>query len=280
MSPYCLLIAMSADDGTLSEGPYTYDAYGNGAPATGVPFKYTGRRLDAGTGLYYYRARYYWAVGGRFLQVDPVGYKDHTNLYAYVLHDPMNATDPSGKDCESTKGTTTCTTADYTVRFKTPAGFKDFKSTDKGYHRTNEKVKARGNDKKTTEKFVKDHPTPGNPKPATPEGTRNDATPCPLCGVVPENPVVSYSTTNEKTGNPVVVNVTLPAHNLAPGIVVREVNETPDGSEINNYGEGTGWPQAQDNLVGQVLGPIVNCVAWCKSKPQDPNPPPIDGLGL
>ena len=28
-------IAMSADNGTMSEGPYTYDAYGVGAPATG-----------------------------------------------------------------------------------------------------------------------------------------------------------------------------------------------------------------------------------------------------
>jgi hypothetical protein len=34
----------------------------------------------------------------RFLQVDPVGYKDQNNLYAYVNDDPLNEADPSGMD--------------------------------------------------------------------------------------------------------------------------------------------------------------------------------------
>jgi len=67
-----------------------------------VPFSYTGREIERESeGLYYYRARYYDANIGRFLQVDPQPgkiFKPATvfNRYMYVGNNPMNFVDPEG----------------------------------------------------------------------------------------------------------------------------------------------------------------------------------------
>jgi RHS repeat-associated protein len=74
-----------------------YGPYGESTAAlAGNPIRYTGRYLDAETGLYFYRARYYSTSLGRFLQTDPIGVKDDLNLYAYVYNDAVNRADPSG----------------------------------------------------------------------------------------------------------------------------------------------------------------------------------------
>jgi RHS repeat-associated protein len=57
---------------------------------------YTGRRFDNESGLYYYRARYYWPTIGRFLQTDPIGYADGINWYTYVGNNPLVFIDPFG----------------------------------------------------------------------------------------------------------------------------------------------------------------------------------------
>jgi len=59
------------------------------------PYTYTGRELD-GSGLYYYRSRYYLPSTGRFLTPDPIGLEGGINPYVYVGSNPVNFTDPFG----------------------------------------------------------------------------------------------------------------------------------------------------------------------------------------
>jgi len=93
------VVAMSDATGNpaAGENQYSYDAYGVSSMATtGQPFRYVGMYLDAETGLYQDRARVYSTRNGRFLQNDPVGYKDDLDLYTYVADDPADHVDPSG----------------------------------------------------------------------------------------------------------------------------------------------------------------------------------------
>ncbi|CAG4927215.1 hypothetical protein R69919_05491 [Paraburkholderia gardini] len=74
-------------------------AYGPFGETDGTPasrFGYTGQQYLAPLGLYYYKARMYSPELGRFLQTDPVGYRDDLNWYAYVGNNPINFTDPTG----------------------------------------------------------------------------------------------------------------------------------------------------------------------------------------
>ncbi len=78
---------------------YAYDAYGTILESPGTldqPYMYTGREFDSESGLYYYRARYYSPVLGRFFSEDPIGFNGGINLYAYVGNNPMSFTDPMG----------------------------------------------------------------------------------------------------------------------------------------------------------------------------------------
>jgi RHS repeat-associated protein len=79
---------------------YKYDAFGNIKQETGPTvdhgFTYTSRERHARSGLYYYRARWYSPVLGRFLSQDPIGHLGGVNLYTYGVGDPANNVDPLG----------------------------------------------------------------------------------------------------------------------------------------------------------------------------------------
>ena len=91
---------LDADGSVLTR--YTYDPFGNttaDGASSGNPSQFTGREND-GTGLYYYRARYYSPKLQRFISEDPIGFAGGLNLYAYVENDPVNWTDPLGLEPE------------------------------------------------------------------------------------------------------------------------------------------------------------------------------------
>ena len=91
--------ALSDDSGTVT-GEYSYSPFGE-TEVTGEesdnPLQYTGREND-GTGLYYYRARYYDPGLKRFISSDPIGLDGGINIYLYALANPLIFSDPKGLD--------------------------------------------------------------------------------------------------------------------------------------------------------------------------------------
>ena len=91
------VIALSNGTTGAVTASFAHGPYGETPNATGTAYRYTGRRIDPETGLYYYRARYYSPNLGRFMQTDPIGYQGGINLYAYVGNSPTFLRDPTGR---------------------------------------------------------------------------------------------------------------------------------------------------------------------------------------
>lgn len=87
---------------------YEYDTYGMVEPLSATfnnSYTYTGREWDKETGLFYYRARYYDPMEGRFISKDPISFAGgDINLFGYVLGNPINRVDPSGLEDEIRPG--------------------------------------------------------------------------------------------------------------------------------------------------------------------------------
>ncbi len=67
------------------------------------PFGFAGGLYDADSGLTHFGLRDYDSETGRWISADPLLFGNgQTNLYSYVMNDPVNYIDPTGLDCSPT----------------------------------------------------------------------------------------------------------------------------------------------------------------------------------
>jgi RHS repeat-associated protein len=93
------IIALTNSSGSV-QTEYTYEPFGKSSTsgtASDNRSQFTAREND-GTGLVYFRARYYSPSLQRFISEDPIGLLAGPNLYAYVNNAPLNYNDPLGLD--------------------------------------------------------------------------------------------------------------------------------------------------------------------------------------
>jgi RHS repeat-associated protein len=91
------VMVLTDEDGVMKT-QYKYEPYGNvtvSGDSDDNPFQYTGREND-GTGLYYYRARYYSPEMQRFVSEDPIGLRGGINKFVYTDNNSVNRKDPLG----------------------------------------------------------------------------------------------------------------------------------------------------------------------------------------
>ena len=106
--------------GTIVES-YQFDAWGrvlgvfdgSGTPlsqsAIGNRILWQGREYSWNTGLYYFRARFYDPITGRWLSNDPIGISGGLNQYVFCGDNPVNFRDPAGLCTEMEPGLTDTT---------------------------------------------------------------------------------------------------------------------------------------------------------------------------
>jgi hypothetical protein len=187
-------------------------------------------------------------------------------IYRYVGGNPLSGIDPKGLSCTAKGNLVSCTApGGPTFTVPRPTGWPDEIAPGQSlYHSYNVQVPGSCANPSDLRQRIVNNPTPGStPKPASSNGTPNDANPQWFEGFViglgayggdsrsPLNPVLSY--TRIFDGQTIVVNVTQPGHTLFPGYVARVVDDRGGKATVNNFGEGLALAQSDFSPVAGLI---------------------------
>ena len=194
---------------------------------------------------------------------------------AYVGNNPLNATDPTGEECVATGDTVHCDHPDPdvpTISFPRPNSWPDKINSSLqplSYHDYDYEIPWAGNGGDASAEMIEEaatgNPTPGSSDaPATPEGTWNDVE---HIAFSLTNPVTSYTMPNPNDPErAMIVNVTLPGHEVHPGYIVQfvEVDGGTGATVLHVAGEGAAPTQSNWNPIARVMERLV----WGNQKNQ------------
>jgi RHS repeat-associated protein len=237
------------------------DPFGNTHSLSGAsqnPLRFPGQYADEESALSYNYFRDYDPTLGRYVQSDPIGLEGGLNTFAYVGGNPISNADPKGLKCVKSGEWLYCAYPDSdgpAFVLPAPEGYPNVIDPDYSliqwlkYHMydVSESIGCLNPD--AVRQALINNPTPGNPMPATP----NNAPAL----VFRNNPVTSYLTTDLRSGDQIVVNLTGPDSAFSPGYVARTVKN----GYAHTYGEGLNWKQSFFG-TGMYLDDIVNWLVW------------------
>ncbi len=95
------------DGSQAVQNSYDYDAWGTilaSVENVSNDYTFTGRQADRESFLYYFRARMYDSLGGRFTQTDPIDDNSGRSLNIYTDDNPVDFVDPLGTHARKSLG--------------------------------------------------------------------------------------------------------------------------------------------------------------------------------